>query len=1024
MSETSIVPGGFPVPPTRVATDQKTILGSGTAEDPLVAQAGELAVVVGDATLDGDGTTVRPLSVHKPALDHAIRVSVDGSSIVGDGTASSPLAAVGGPSGAGNSDGVTLQGTGIVAAPFALKAIQHDATLAGLGTVASPIAIAPVVVGPALAGLVPVDVDGATIAGDGAATPLRVVPAALAGAVAVAVSGAITGAGTTGSPLAVNPAALSHAVAVLTDGVTMSGDGTTGNPLVSIAAGGGLYINVKSAPYNAKGDGVTDDSAAIQAAANAAQAASVALYFPAGTYLVSNQSGASTTGYCIHFTAPNLHIIGHINATIKWASSVVGGITTHAFKFETTCDHVLVEGMTFQGDNTASLTNGGGGCYFLGDITDVTVRDCKFIGLGPPALFTSDGTAPGRFIFTNNRTSNCCGSVATPYRSLIVNNIFDEDAYVNNRSHMIYLYGAADGCAIVGNVFRRSDSRAGTYAIQIRADDGRYDHKHGFSIAGNIFYECMEGIFAGSDEQLIVDNFSITGNIFYNCKVCVSAFGLRDSVIADNSCIATWEMGSTGSVAIYAAHGGVSAAGHLANSEIAIRGNTLVNMQPYFGLIDITALPVAGDTVTVGTTTYTWRAAAAVAGDVTIGATAIVATDNLTTALRGLDGINSINKVLRNGQDALHSLYSYDGSSQTRVIVASYATFVIASTGAALTITPVVANTPWACGIKAEAALWPQISGNTVKDVAPGIQVERCMQAVVEDNRLIGSAIVRLSSVFSKYKNNHFVIDPLREKTANRDDRWMPCTDGFYVASGNGQADLVAQQLESITGNGYSGVVSVGDGRARCRLFYGTETLGGVTNAANSFPWRWSDGDVVQITGGPSGTVSWTFHRTAPGAGQFNTADTLLALINASADFTAAYLDFTNTGGDADPKLMIEITCRTVGVAGNACVLSVISAAVDGVDLRSIRMCGVLLLDHSTAKTNSCTFLGGAATATKTVIWSPDIGKIHGARVQGIDATSHALAPVIYQADITPGVAGVITHGVAAGTEKFIYIVA
>ncbi len=46
-------------------------------------------------------------------------------------------------------------------------------------------------------------------------------------------------------------------------------------------------INVRNSPYNAKGDGVADDTSAIQSALNAAQNAQV-VYLPAGTYNVSS----------------------------------------------------------------------------------------------------------------------------------------------------------------------------------------------------------------------------------------------------------------------------------------------------------------------------------------------------------------------------------------------------------------------------------------------------------------------------------------------------------------------------------------------------------------------------------------------------------------------------------------------------------------------------------------------------------------------------------------------------------------
>lgn len=51
----------------------------------------------------------------------------------------------------------------------------------------------------------------------------------------------------------------------------------------------GGVINVKNVPYYAKGDGITDDTAAIQKALNSFPNGNKIIYIPNGTYLVSNQ---------------------------------------------------------------------------------------------------------------------------------------------------------------------------------------------------------------------------------------------------------------------------------------------------------------------------------------------------------------------------------------------------------------------------------------------------------------------------------------------------------------------------------------------------------------------------------------------------------------------------------------------------------------------------------------------------------------------------------------------------------------
>lgn len=81
-----------------------------------------------------------------------------------------------------------------------------------------------------------------------------------------------------------------------------------------VAANAVTAVNVKNSPYNAAGDGATDDTAAIQAALTAAGASGV-VYFPAGQYNVS----ATLTGYV------NQQIIGAgANSTILYRTGNYG----------------------------------------------------------------------------------------------------------------------------------------------------------------------------------------------------------------------------------------------------------------------------------------------------------------------------------------------------------------------------------------------------------------------------------------------------------------------------------------------------------------------------------------------------------------------------------------------------------------------------------------------------------------------------------------------------------------------------
>ena len=127
--------------------------------------------------------------------------------------------------------------------------------------------------------------------------------------------------------------------------------------------------NVKASPYNAKGDGVTDDSAAIQTCFNAVAGTGGTVVIPDGTYLINGNYSSSSFG-----------LRPGSNMTIAMTSGAVLQVKTmptdnYSALTIGTCSNVTITGGTIIGDRLTHTDHGGqdGHGIYIGNASNITI---------------------------------------------------------------------------------------------------------------------------------------------------------------------------------------------------------------------------------------------------------------------------------------------------------------------------------------------------------------------------------------------------------------------------------------------------------------------------------------------------------------------------------------------------------------------------------------------------------------------------------------------------------------------------
>lgn len=271
-------------------------------------------------------------------------------------------------------------------------------------------------------------------------------------------------------------------------------------------------INVKQPPYNAAGNGTSDDSIAIQNAANSLSTSGGVLLFPTGTYKIG------TT-----ITLPSNVIIKGVGdgAVIKLANGDMTGFLI------SNKHNVTIRDLKISCD-VAGTTSYVGGIQISGGSTECTVENVSFDGLSWAGVLIDSSNNND---VLNNRFQNWRGSVEDTsdiciYRASNYNLVSGNDCYGGGHFGVV-IQDPYDGTKPTGNIV--TNNHVGqhlAYGILVYVTTA-YDTK---TIIANNFVKDIQGSAGGggsSGTGIYIQSAGgsiVTGNQVYNCAVQTSNF--------------------------------------------------------------------------------------------------------------------------------------------------------------------------------------------------------------------------------------------------------------------------------------------------------------------------------------------------------------------------------------------------------------------------------------------------------------------------------------------------------------------